>query len=678
MSSREPQFQSLLEKLPAAAYACDRDGRITYFNPQAARLWGRSPRLDDPRERFCGSHRIFSPEGSPIPHEQGVVALALSTGRELHGEEMVIERPDGRRLTVLANVQPIRDEAGELVGAVAVLVDISDRTAAAAELTRAKEAAERANRAKSEFLSHMSHEIRTPMSGVLGMAELLLGTALSPQQRRYADGAKDAAQALLGVINDVLDLAKIEAGHVELETVPFSLADLLDQALRTLALEAQSKGLDLVAGVDPDVPDRLIGDPTRLRQILVNLIGNATKFTESGSIVLRVAKEEEARDRIRLQLSVADTGIGIPPGQQRRIFEPFAQAEIGTRRRYGGTGLGLPICARLAALMNGALWVDSQPGRGSTFYLSAELRSVPEVRRAAEATPLRGIPILVAEHHPEQRRVLGQLLAAWAMRPTLVEDGRQALSALRQAGQRGEPFALLLLDFHLPGMGGFAVAEELRKDGALKALRVIAMLNLPTLPVEARQCAELQLESYLTKPIAPSELQEAILGALGIAERAVQTPPVPSPPPARRLRVLLVEDNPINRIVAVAQLEASGHEVVAAGNGEEAVRLFHDSAFDLLLMDVQMPTMDGLEATRLIRSLERERGAGHVPIIAMTAQALSGDREECLAAGMDHYITKPFQTESLLAAIEAFCGPVPQLPPPVAAPSPSLPPARSH
>ena len=643
MPGSEEHFQRLLDTLPAAAYICDCDGLITYFNQRAAKLWGKSPRLNDPADRFCA---LFK--------------RSAVTNGSASGEEIVLERPNQERLTVLAYANPILDDDGLPQGAVHVLVDITDRKRADEELRQAKDAAERANRAKSDFLSHMSHEIRTPMNGVLGMAELLLETPLSEVQHRYAEGAKEAATALLGVIDEILDLAKIEAGHVELESIPFSLSDTLKGLLKTLSLPAHQKGLDLISSVDPDVPDRLVGDPTRLRQVLVNLLGNAIKFTPSGSVILRVAKEGETGGRLRLRLSVTDTGIGLTPEQRQRIFEPFAQAEIGTNRRYGGTGLGLPISAHLAQMMNGRLDVESEPGKGSSFHFIAELDRVPRTYRTkANPSPLQGVRIAVAEHHPEQRRVLGEILASWGVAATLVEDAPQVLAELRRGVAQDDPFRFVLLDGHLPGVSGFAVAEVLRNDSKLAATQVIFMLNFNELPAEALPglpSEELRDKIYLTKPVAPSDLQQALLNAVatsaGTASGAHAVQPAPAQSPkSRALRVLLAEDNYINQVVAVAQLESFGHKVVVAGDGAEAVARFRDETFDVLLMDVQMPAMDGLEATRRIRLIEGQRGDGHVPIIAMTAQALSGDREDCMAAGMDDYLTKPIQAENLGAVL---------------------------
>jgi len=400
-----------------------------------------------------------------------------------------------------------------------------------------------------------------------------------------------------------------------------------------------------------------------VRQVLVNLLGNAIKFTAAGSVILRVAKEGETGDHFRLRFSVTDTGIGLTAEQRQRIFEPFAQAETGTSRRYGGTGLGLPISAHLAQMMNGRLDVESEPGKGSSFHFIAELDRVPRTfRTKANPSPLQGVRIAVAEHHPEQRRVLGEILASWGMAATLEADAQQILAVLRQGVAEGAPFRFVLLDAHLPGVSGFAVAEVLRKDAALASTQVIFMLNFNELPAEALSSvtsAELRVKTYLTKPVAPSDLQQALLNATGAAagtSAAEPTPALPSPSRSRGLRVLLAEDNYINQVVAVAQLESFGHHVVVASDGEEAVARFGDQTFDVLLMDVQMPAMDGLEATRRIRAIEGQRGAGHVPIIAMTAQALSGDREDCMAAGMDDYLTKPIQAENLGAALGKLHG----------------------
>jgi CheY-like chemotaxis protein len=466
--------------------------------------------------------------------------------------------------------------------------------------------------------------------------------------------AKSSADYLLTVVNDILDFSKIEAGKLEIDEIDFGLRDCAEETAATLALRAHKKGLELACHVLPDVPDGLVGDPGRLRQILVNLIGNAIKFTESGEVVVRVEVQSHAGDQVVLHFAVTDTGIGIPPEKVALLFQAFSQVDSSTTRKYGGTGLGLAISAQLAQLMGGRAWVDSQVGRGSTFHFSARFRrsTAPRSAMPLEAASLDGLPVLVVDDNATNRRILQEMLTNWRMKPTVVASGRDALAALDAAGRSGNPYALVLLDGMMPEMDGFELAARIKQQPGLVGAALM-MLSSADRKEDASRCRQLGVAAYLVKPIRQSDLLDAIVTTLdarvpaGAGEAARPEPQLAAQP----LRLLLAEDNAVNQRLAVRLLEKRGHQVTVVSSGRQAVAAALEQSFDAVLMDVQMPEMDGFEATAAIREREKSTG-GHLTIIAMTAHAMKGDRERCLEAGMDGYVSKPLQPGALYTAIE--------------------------
>ena len=649
----EEHFRTAFENAPFGMCLTGLDGRLLRVNAAFCRMLGYSA-----EELLAGRWQELTHPDDLAEGEQFAERLLQKQDSLVEFEKRYIRR-DGETVWARLRVSLAYHEDWPS-HFITHAHDVSQERRVAEELRRAKEAAEEASRAKSEFLANMSHEIRTPLNGMIGMTELALDTDLTEEQRGYLNTARAAADCLITVIDDILDYSRIEARKLDLEYIEFDLRKSLETTMKGLSARSSGKNLELICHCDAAVPERVLGDPGRLRQVLVNLIGNAIKFTEHGEVVLRVAQVHQEMGKTTLHFAVSDTGIGITAGKQRSIFEAFVQADTSVTRPFGGTGLGLSIASQLVGLMGGRIWLESEVGKGSTFHFTAAF-GVPDgaARRPvrASAAILQHLPVLIVDDNATNRGILQQLCTGWGLIPSLTGDGRSALAAMEAAGEVGAPFPVVILDGHLPDMDSFTVVERIKETVGLSKTAVV-MLTSAGEKGDAARCQAAGVSAYLTKPAGEYELLETLLHVLAPPDDSSLRPLITrhSLREARTpLRILIVEDNTVNRNLILRLVQKQGHTGILAGNGREALQIIASQPVDLVLMDVQMPEMDGFAATQTIRKVEQQTGA-HLPVIAVTAHAIHGDRERCLAAGMDAYVAKPIRLSELLVAIDDAVG----------------------
>jgi PAS domain S-box-containing protein len=676
----------------------DKTGCIDYVNPKFTRLTGYDA------DAVMGKNPNILRSGKTPPGLYKDLWEALLSGKEWQGE-FFNKRKDGTCYWESATISAIRDSEGEVTHFIKVAEDITERKTAEEELKKyaehlqvakeleeenaaklaqlvedleiAKNRAEAATRTKSVFLANMSHEIRTPMNGIIGMTELALDTQITPLQKEYMESVMISAESLLTLINDILDFSKIEAGKLDIESIDFDLRDSIESTLQTLALRASDKGLELISHIFPDVPDALVGDPMRIRQIILNLVNNAIKFTDAGEVILRIEKDSMNKSEVVLRCSVSDTGIGIPEEKQKLIFDSFAQADGSMTRQYGGTGLGLAITSKLIQMMNGRIWAESslkekscqEGGPGSVFHFFIELgvQKEPSKKSAIAKIDLKGIPVLIVDDNATNRRVLQEMVTNWGMKPTAVESGALALELLEKTQAARPVYSLILLDANMPCMDGFELAEKIRASDRYDQATIM-MLTSSNRQGDVERCKQIGISDYLVKPVKQSDLLGNIRHTLGRWEKGEGERVIDFKKQKMgkqhfsgsedsisqsQIKILLAEDNPINQKLAEALIKKRGWHVVSVADGKEALGAYRQEIFDIILMDVQMPRMDGIKATAEIRKIEAEEGT-HIPIVAMTAHAMRGDKEKCLNAGMDGYVSKPMKASELYKALEQF------------------------
>ncbi len=658
LQESEERYRTLVENVNIGVYrvTAGAPGRFVQVNPAIVKMFGY--------ESIDEFMRVPVAQTYQDPEKMLKFGRKIERFGVVKDEELRLQRKDGTPIWASATARAQYDADGRIKWIDGVIEDISERKQAEEALCKAKEEAEAANRAKSDFLASMSHEIRTPMHAILGMAELLSETPLTPEQHKYVEVFKNAGENLLSVINDILDLSKVEAGQLELENVDFDLAEIVEKAGEVLAIRAHGKGLELACHILSDVPVDLVGDPIRLRQILLNLVGNAVKFTEQGEIVLAVRTQEpqafvrENAEVVELLFSVSDTGIGIPKEKIDMIFEKFTQVDSSTTRKYGGTGLGLSISKRLVELMGGRIWISSEPGKGTRVFFTARFGIQKEHTKRADLrdVEIKGLHALIVDDNATNRMILREILSGWGVLGVEAEDGETAIAEMKRAKASGIPYDLILLDYVMPFLDGCGVAERMKEEHLVEGATIV-MLTSDLGRGDPVRFQELGISGYLTKPVKRAELKDGILAAVGKAKAAVGEPSAPVAPEVHApLRILLAEDSEDNRLLLLSYLKKMPYQIDTAENGEVAVEKFKAGKYDLVLMDIQMPLMDGYTATREIRKWEREKDVRETPIIALTAYAYKEDRQKSLDAGCNGHLIKPIKKAGLLEAIKEYTG----------------------